>query len=305
MEKVAQKCSTGNTRLLSKNPKPEKYRNFTVTDYELDENFYMENEDAFKYVLMGLEKCPSTGRMHWQGYVIFKFQKSIKSAQKYLKPRHVEIMRKGTFTNYKYCKKDGNVALEIGMPPLQGQRTDLIKLKDDILEGRSTVNEITETDPYMFHMYGRTMMKLEDLRYDKNIRSEMTKGIWYYGPTAVGKSHKAFEGFYDDPSKFYVWPRDKDWWDNYKQQEIVIINDFRGQIPYDRLLELLDKWPTWVSRRNRPPINFTSKKIIITSSLSPEECYHNRHAQDNIEQLLRRLEVHKLEHRGPLNDWLS
>lgn len=316
VKKIAQKYSTGNTGLLSTNLKvkkpenwkePKKSRLFQVTDYVLDESFYMDHQDKFSYVLMGLEQCPSTKRTHWQGYVRFCCQKTNTSAQKFFNPRHCEMIWAGETANYKYCKKDGNVAVEIGLPPLQGQRMDLVTVRDRLNNGEDMDDMITE-DPYLFHMYGRTMMKLEDIKFKKNRRTEATQGVWFWGPTMTGKSHRAFEGYYDNPSKFYNKPKDGEWWDDYKQQEIVIINEYRGDIKYDVLLEMLDHWPIEVRRRNRTPIPFTSKKIIITSALSPEECYHNRAAMDSIEQLLRRLTVVHLTKRyieGPLNDWFA
>lgn len=96
----------------------------------------------------------------------------------------------------------------------------------------------------------------------------MTEGFWYYGETGVGKSHRAFAEAGDD---VYVWVDDNGWWDGYTGQEVVIINDFRGGIKYNELLQLIDKWPYSVRRRGRPPMPFTSKKIIITSSMSPDQ----------------------------------
>lgn len=117
----------------------------------------------------------------------------------------------------------------------------------------------------------------------------MTTCTWYYGSTGTGKSERAFKDFH--PDKHYVLPKDKGWWDGYRQQNTVIINDFRGHIPYDELLQMIDRYPFDVSRRGRQPLPFTSSHVIITSSLSPEEVYHNRMENDSIEQLLRRIKV--------------
>ena len=76
----------------------------------------------------------------------------------------------------------------------------------------------------------------------------MTEDVWYYGPTAVGKSHNAFDGY--DYRTHYVKCLKDDWWCGYKGQEIVILNDFRGQIDYSEMLQLCDKWPHTVKQRN-------------------------------------------------------
>lgn len=144
------------------------------------------------------------------------------------------------------------------------------------------------TDPMAFHQYGRTFSKVEELVLRTKFRTEMTQGYWLYGDTGVGKSHAAFAGF--NPSTHYVWSYSK-FQNGYTGQETVIMNEFRGQIEYDRLLDLIDKWPLCVDIKCMSPVPFLAKKVIITSSLRPDEVYHRRNEKDSLEQLLRRVKV--------------
>tara|TARA_B110001450_G_C17649738_1_gene492747 strand:- start:1693 stop:2139 length:447 start_codon:yes stop_codon:yes gene_type:complete len=100
----------------------------------------------------------------------------------------------------------------------------------------------------------KTLDRLEDLMMRKKFRTEMTKGIWYKGPTGVGKSHIAFQNF-DSSTHYLVNLGDKGWYEGYKGQDTVIINDFRGEIPYDTLLQMVDKWPFSGPRRISRPIS--------------------------------------------------
>ena len=77
----------------------------------------------------------------------------------------------------------------------------------------------------------------------------------------------------------------------------MIINDFRGGIAYNELLQLVDKWPHNVPRRGRPPIPFTSTLVYITSPHTPAEVYHNLAEHDSLDQLLRRFEVKEVKPR--------
>lgn len=244
----------------------------------------------FKYICLGFE-VGKQGTPHIQGYIDFKDKVSLTPLKRI--DRKINWSgRKGTWKQATdYCKKDGKF-IEFGKPNKQGERTDLNEIKESIAKGEKTVDEITMEHPMIFHQYGRTLNKIEDIALRKKFRTTMTEGFWYYGPTAVGKSHKAFTGF--NPDTHYVYPNDNGWWDGYTQQETVILNDFRGEIPYNMLLQLIDKWPMTVRRRNREPMPFTSKRIIITSSVRPESVYKQTNKKDNIAQLLRRLKVEEI-----------
>lgn len=258
---------------------------FTLNNWTEEEYEQLRNIPCV-YKLLGKE-VGKNGTPHIQGYLHFKNERSFNATRKLMKRWHLDGCRGNIWENIDYCSKEGKYE-EIGVRPKQGKRTDLDAIKDDIMRGKK-VDDIVLEQPMIYHQYGRTLNKIEDLTMRKNYRKEMTKGIWYYGPTGVGKSHIAFEGF--TPETHYVLPNDNGWWDAYTQQDTVIINDFRGEIRYNELLNLVDKWPFTVKRRNREPMPFTSKLVIITSSLKPEDVYHNRNDEDKIEQLLRRFDV--------------
>ena len=248
------------------------------------------DEKKMKYLIYGAEICPKTGKSHWQGAVYFKNEISLKSAQKLLNigKSHIETFTKTTTSEaINYCRKDGKFK-EFGEEPEQGKRKDLKIIRDEILAGRS-VESIGMENPIIYHMYGRTLNWIEDNVMRDKHRTEMTKGIWYWGKSGTGKTHKACEGF--TPKTHYMFNNDNGWWDDYKQQDTVIINEFRGSMPYCELLELVDKFPKKVRRRGREPLPFISKLIIVTSVLKPEEVYHNLSERDSLEQLYRRFEV--------------
>lgn len=267
-------------------------RLWAFTNFKLDfdyQNYYKTT--SAEYILYGLEVCPRTGKQHHQGFVYFKnARKSKKGVAKQLGQCHVEQCKGNIDQNYDYCTKDDTVT-EIGNKPTQGKRTDLNCMKDTIMNGEKTVDDICVENPSAYHQYGRTLNKIEDIALRKKYRKWMTLCDWIWGPTGVGKSHVAMQEYYANPNQCYIYPKDGGWWDGYKGQETVIINEFRGGIAYGELLELIDKWPKTVRRRNREPVPFLAKKIIITSALPPEEIYHNLSENDSLDQLYRRIKV--------------
>jgi len=251
------------------------------------------------YLTYQREICPDTGRKHWQGYAEFSSPKAMTAAQRCMAVpgAHMEKRRGKPSEAAAYCqkeesRKEGTMFVEEGerrADPNPGKRTDLLTLKRMMDEGKTEKELWDQEFGLMTHAH-KAMKAYKDAGSRAAYRTEMTKGLWYWGPTGVGKSHKVFEDF--DPEKCYVHETaDKGWWDGYDGHEIVIINDFRGDIKYSELLQLIDKWPKKVQRRGREPVPFVAKEIRITSSMSPESVYNGINEKESLDQLLRRLTV--------------
>jgi len=247
-------------------------------------------EDQMMYMGYGNETCPTTGKKHRQGVVIWKSPCTI--AAKAKKWGCYFGSMKGTVKQaVAYCKKEGDYH-EWGRIPAPGTRTDLSVIARQIKEGKK-VDDIMRDDPNVYHMYKRTFKDIEDYEMRQKFRTEMTEGIWIYGPTGSGKSHYALRDY--TPSTHFLFRDDNGWWDGYQGQDTVVINDFRGGIKYSEMLQIVDKWPYFVKRRGREPMPFLSKKVIVTSSVRPEECYSNVYGNDSIDQLLRRFKVYTMD----------
>jgi len=253
--------------------------NFTESDLETVKNL------ECRCIVAGKEGAGKTP--HIQGAVYFDSKRSLAKMKKIFPRAHLEVM-KGTWAHQEYCEKEGDLIRKDGDPPSQGKRTDVLDLKRKLDEGGTLEDCFEEDFGGTLKMY-KGLEKYQDVKRRKVHRTEMTKGVWLYGPTGTGKSHKAFQDF--NPDTDYVWKDDKGWWDAYDGHKNVIINDFRGQIPYGEMLNLVDKWPVHVSRRGREPTPFLAERVVVTSSLHPEEIYKNRNTEDKIEQLLRRFEI--------------
>lgn len=269
---------------------------FTQFDFDesTDETYRKLIGNSIGYIAYGLETCPSTGKLHRQGWVYYRSQRqtsksSLKKLSRNFNNAHMEPLRGSLAQNDIYCSKEGKL-VEFGVRPKQGDRNDLKDVVARIQTGDTTTDEICIDDPGFYHMYGRTLQKAEDIILRKKYRTEMTKGIWYYGGTGVGKSHIAFDGF--TPETHYDKPLQDEWWDGYTGQKTVILNEFRGQITFSEMLSLVDKWPHSVRRRNREPIPFLAEKLIVTSSLHPREVYSKAcTGSDAYDQLTRRFDI--------------
>jgi hypothetical protein len=143
----------------------------------------------------------------------------------------------------------------------------------------------------MIHTYGRTLDRIERIYLQKQFRTTRTTCDWYFGLTGRGKTHQ-WKKDYTPETHYMLCTNDNGFWCGYKGQHTVVINEFRGELPYKLLLELIDDPPFNVKgNKGGDPLPFISKHIIITSSKSPEECYNNLSASDSIDQLLDRINL--------------
>lgn len=304
-----------NTMSTDKKLLNKKARNFVFTwnNYDQDESNIDPSKideyfNNFKYLIIGCEIAPNTGTPHLQGYISFVNQRTLNGLIKtYSKNISWQIAYADDYANQKYCSKEGNFYEFGNIPPKgkrnnQGKRNDLVELKDKLLSGSITVEKIREINPEIYHQYGRTLDKLEDDFLLKKRRTTTCRGIWYFGPTGTGKSHRAFNFSSNEDDIYIHSTRDKGWWDNFTHQPITVFNEFRGAIDYDELLTLTDKWNYYVPRRCKKPICFTSDFLIITSSLPPNKVYKKRNKQDKLDQLLRRFEIYQVVDQNPEND---
>jgi hypothetical protein len=309
------------------------FTNFNVGfDYET-----LNKNTQVGYIAYGEEVCPKTKRLHHQGWIYFHNQRPwtptnlvkiglefapehtpeekieheanisagcISAAQKKILIKkyknagaaHVEPMGGSLEQNVAYCSKEGKL-VEFGNRPKQGNRTDLKGRIDEILNGETTADEIACSDPMFFHQYGRTLDRVEMIKWRKQFRSWKTKGTWYYGTTGVGKSYNhVFKGMKDfNPEKTYVKICDETFWDRYTGQEEVVLDEFRGQMPFSYLLQLTSGTPMWVKIKGKEGFPMLAKEIFITSPKPPEETYTNLGEDEgSMDQLYRRFTVYQV-----------
>ena len=108
----------------------------------------------------------------------------------------------------------------------------------------------------------------------------------YWGRTGTGKSRRAWdEAGLDAYSKN---PRTK-FWDGYRGQECVVLDEFRGGIDVSYLLRWTDRYPVLVEIKGSS-VPLSAKRIWITSNLDPRLWYPELDSE-TIDALMRRLNI--------------
>lgn len=293
---VLEQKSGGNTRP----PTSAKSRSWTFTlwDFETLENLKHSNP---RYLVYAPEECPTTGRKHFQCYAYYDRERHQSAMRKIYKGHDVQIAVGSAAENKTYIigpySKNGKEkphnanAVEIGTIPEQGKRNDLRAFDRDIKAGKRG------RDLSVDHLEVRAKFpRLEQVLVnedDEQRAIQMYKdGIVpevhvRWGEPGTGKSRYVYdkhtpESIYElnlgDGSNKSVW------WDTYRGQEVILINDFDGELGWKYLLRLLDRYPFRMQTKGGHCWRLC-KYIYITANDPPERWY----AQHRSGPLMRRL----------------
>lgn len=269
-----------------------------------------------------IEKTEENKKSHCHFLIMFNGNKQWKTIIKTLDPHlyHIEAARKPNAA-HSYCKKeDPDNVLEWGDPPKQGARTDLKKIMEECnYEIERIQNEYT--NEFMRYKNGferccevatrgkRVLTKL-DIRFNEETKKyevheeKRAEVEWHCGPAGAGKTLSVKQSVCDALNEGECTPETITMIDQIQNEffigdiaektDIMIIDDFRGSdMKYSHLLKTFDGRNCPIKGGQR---FIKAKKIYVTSSMTPEQCYENLDARDGIGQLQRRIkQVYKYE----------
>lgn len=289
---------------MSKKPQEPKYQYWCGALYDIDfkdkcDKLSKQPDCPFKYIVTQLEKCPETGKLHWQTYIEWKNRVRFQSIKKafdnetyHLKPR------KGTQEQARaYCMKtdsreDGPYEYGNFVPNRPGQRNDLLEVKQALDEGRG-MEEIAEEHFETWCVHNKAFEKYQAMKVKP--RDFKTEVRVYWGESASGKSQRAQAEAAEFSSVYYLRKCNSSgqtWWDGYEGQECVVINDFYGWLKLDEFLNICDAYPYRVEIKGGSR-QFTSKCIIFTSNKDPMQWYQQAFEKNPEHKIAfaRRIEV--------------
>jgi Putative viral replication protein./RNA helicase. len=248
------------------------------------------SDDGVRYAIWQVERCPETGRLHYQFYVEFSRSVVLARVRGLLPGCHAEP-RRGTREEARdyCCKDDSRVAgpWEYGHFPrsAQGRRSDLLELCAEIKQG-VPVAELADQYPGQFIRYDRGIRRWRELvAPDLELRDPLNV-IVCLGESGSGKSFWAYSNW---PEAFRYWS-DDGWWDGYDEQETVVFDDFDGNgIPFRTLLKVLDRYPLFLKVKGAS-VRMRAKRLVFTTNRVVRGWYPT----EDITPLRRRISVFKL-----------
>ena len=249
----------------------QRSRGWTFTDYGIDE-VPRALPDGVSYLIWQLERCPTTGREHAQGYIHYECQRTLLSVSKQFPRAHLLKSRGTPQENRVYCTKEEtriDGPFEYGVLPVQGARSDLNGLRAAIKRG-ATQAELGEMDCWW--RYHKAAKIYRDSLNPPNSFSPV-KCFVLVGSTGSGKTRWCYENY---PQLFKMSCFDPPWFDGYEGEDTILFDDFYGGIKHSQMLQLLDGYP------QRLPVKggFVQKRwktVLITSNKHPQTWYSNEH----------------------------
>lgn len=214
----------------------------------------------------------------------------------------------------KYMEKEGDFVKEgtepadrrDGVRGQQGRRTDLAVVAAAALE--HGMDYVVQNHPAAYVQYNQGLTRLLQRQAPRRSSAPLVVVLW--GGTGTGKSFRAREelkAWGHDEDDIYVWhPQQGTWFDGYEGQQAVILEEFRGQLPFGMLLSMLDKYCCRVQHKGSSG-QFTARRIYITSPVDIDQWYPelNERVEGSLAQLKRRINrVHHLaiRHVEPESD---
>lgn len=242
-------------------------RNYCFTTF----NTKLEIENSFenggiRYIVWQLELCDTTDRLHLQGYMELYKPMRVSGVKKLFgdATMHLETRRGSRDDARNYCRKektriDGYWELGEWTAGGQGARNDITKFVKNMNE--KNLDYAIEEDPVTYVKFHKGLEKLKEKSYPK--RNWKMEVIYCVGDPGIGKTRWVYDNY--DSDDIYVKPDGK-WWSGYEGQQIVLLDDYEGEIPWAEFLKLLDRYPHKVELKGKDHVEFHSKTIVITSN---------------------------------------
>lgn len=270
------------------------------TDFTEDCPFTWMHNEHCAHTIFQLEKAPTTGQLHLQGYIrtdnamAFNSVKIMIGGNAHLEKAH------DTAASILYCQKESTRQQgpwEFGTAANAGKRTDLEQLYKMIKNGKREI-DIVDDNPKLAR-YEKQIKYMKFLLME-TVSDRTDSGVEvsvYYGVTGTGKSWSAIKKSGADGNYFKLdctsVKHSALWFDGYQGQDLLILDDFDGDVCTCAFLKnLLDIY------KMRLPIKgghtwAAWHKVIITSNAHPAKWWY---AQEEwqLEALQRR--IHNIRH---------
>lgn len=186
------------------------------------------------------DTCPTTGRFHLHAYLAFDRGIRQGTLRKLLPGAHLIACRSNLdalrLKRYVLAKHPFYASGTDLSSRGQGTRTDIVEFRDAIIAGSNDL-ELLMKFPNQFFRYYKVITYIRTLLPPRDPHP-VTVEVWW-GITGSGKSWTALTT--DPRNSFVLRPRNTGtWFDGYVGQRILIIDEFRANLPFELFKMITD-----------------------------------------------------------------
>lgn len=172
-----------------------------------------------------------------------------------------------------------------------------MKLQILLWKGGKTEDDIAKKYPSIWIRNSKGLKSLSDIVNKKDRIGSTWDDIdcrWYYGPTGTGKTESVYKEFGHE--NIYRKRQGTKWWDNYYNQKVILIDEYRrnNEFPISDLLEVASPHP-YTGETKGGHVNISSKIIIITSNHPPDSFWKLKEDLDAVKRRFKIIEFKKNE----------
>lgn len=231
----------------------------------------------FRYMKYQVERAPTTGKVHLQGYLCLK--RGVRLTQlknAYSQRAHWEKSRGTIEDNDLYVSKEDTKLcgpFELGTRPEGGASKTRARWAtvQDMAKDGNTRNQILMDMPELAPQVRGIDAILEIYKPIPEVSREI-KVFYLWGPTGVGKTHHALKKFPDGYLIRGKYQEGKSF-DGYQLEKVLILDEWSPyEWPLTLMNSLLDKWKCPLTCRYFNKYAFWNTVVIATNA-APTECY--------------------------------
>lgn len=234
--------------------------------------------------LKGQQEVGEQGLHHWQLIANFSRPVTGNQVKSFFCPQaHIEKTRSDAADAYVWKEESAvqGTRFEKGDKPLRrNNKTDW-----DLVRTNAKTGNFDDIDADVFVRHYSSLKRIR-VDYAEPIWRENIEVLVYWGGSGLGKTRRAW---HEADKNVYVKDPNTKWWDGYKGEECVIIDEFTGVIAINHILRWLDRYPCSAEVKGySTPLR--ANRFWITSNLDPRTWYPDANS-DQMRALLRRMKI--------------
>lgn len=261
---------------MSEKKKREQSRSWvlTIPAEKYDRAAVVEALEPYTYV--GQLERGESGYLHWQvlienaSPVRFSTLKARLPAA-HIEPRQGTVAQAVAYVTKQDTREAGEAPLaqgDIRIGDEKGRRHDVERVREAILDDGRSAGDVLLTMPEAARL-SRYVSELVYERDKKAASEERDVGVTYvYGEPGVGKTRWV----YDEHTDVCRVTNYRNPFDAYDGQNVLVFDEFAGQIDIQMMNNLLDRYPVDLPARYRDrPARYT--EAVIVSNIAPWDLY--------------------------------